>query len=933
MAAHVPSNSSSKSDNRLKPPQPDADPSDKKDKTSFKDRLTEMTTAYTNFGSEFDGNNSDEIASSTTSVAAAIDVSEMKDKMKTLSESSKLLMKALDEVQKLHPFVGVVVLAFKAVISLGLKRKNNNATVLALQVKMQEMMCDFVQLRIIKPDHKLYNGTTVKEILSDLCQSIAEDIEKCGNLCDKYSKTSFLGQLLKSPVYNERFSEFMVTFETRKSDLDHKMLLLTTIRVYSADEGISAIQEKVKSTEEHIKTMMALLERLQSPLQQKLWTAIKLRGSPKECLADEKFIEDLILMSEGLAPTSTPKSDNMPKAPFASMTPADILRSNFTTNLGLSPHNTPPLRPQHYTPNAAPRPFSPANSSDSYAHRFGSLKPRSSSFDQSRPVSRQDSLGSLGLVGFPSHGIVRTASKISNPAKPFTETPYASRGASFAQSDDSGPPTARQQTFSSATPSLAAVATALRKEMSEDVDIGLQKNIQTFTRKLHAQQELLAALENTIVQQSNQEMKELWAEMGWKLSVPDREFVLNLHDYYLAKYSEPIDIQYFNAAMPEGTTIEELRGALKKALSSAKARTEDKWALNLLTFQNLPKVLEAFDGDGSGFVSVWEVNQLTSACPNGWTLLQWLAYWILGSHWTVWIYRSKICEILQKMHRFAEGIKSEKSSRPKFKGKSILSANRFFVDEYLDGIHDFDKILASLRPPDEVLDPHLADQFSTYADAEEKRLEHILRTLNYEIDGVDTVFLIIGRHQIERNLFPVLYLLLKRHLQILYQARDVVFDRSELASCVNSVNYILDSVHLRVNNLLTSYAQQRSPNPEAQLSEFAFGMYCRLCFGPDLLHADILALLELSEAEIDRQHPNENPETEMKSILKYRAPYETYPDIPNRTDDSIQLSSQSSVCGPWTGHFKFHQTDKVAPYGMIQFSLTPDSEHIEYTSG
>lgn len=107
---------------------------------------------------------------------------------------------------------------------------------------------------------------------------------------------------------------------------------------------------------------------------------------------------------------------------------------------------------------------------------------------------------------------------------------------------------------------------------------------------------------------------------GWKLSVPDREFVLNLHDYYMAQYYEPTEMEeHLDKASPEGATVEDQRLALKQVLLRlAKSRTEDKWLLDLLTFKNVPKILEAFDGDGSGFVSIWEVNEFTSACPEGW---------------------------------------------------------------------------------------------------------------------------------------------------------------------------------------------------------------------------------------------------------------------------------------------------------------------------
>jgi hypothetical protein len=107
----------------------------------------------------------------------------------------------------------------------------------------------------------------------------------------------FIGQLFKSPIYDQQFSDFIDTFETQKSELNHKMLLLTTIRVHSASEGISFVQEKAKSTEEHIKTLI-LLQRLHSPLEQKVLTFIRNRGADA-CLADEKIMDELISMTQG----------------------------------------------------------------------------------------------------------------------------------------------------------------------------------------------------------------------------------------------------------------------------------------------------------------------------------------------------------------------------------------------------------------------------------------------------------------------------------------------------------------------------------------------------------------------------------------------------------------------------------------------------------
>ncbi|KAJ7141879.1 hypothetical protein C8R43DRAFT_831666, partial [Mycena crocata] len=643
------------------------------------------SSAYSTSASEFYDNNSGQMTETAATLGANIDITAMKDKIKAFSESSRILMKALDEVQKLHPFIGVAVLAFKGVANLELKRRDNNATVGVLQVTMQDLMTDFVQLRAIKPEQELFNGTTVAQVLADLCNVIADDIENCGNICDKYSKTSFWGKLFKSPIYHERLSDLIQTFETRKKDLNNKLVLFTALGVDSANIGLTQVQETVKSTEENIKILM-MLQRLQSPLEQRIWKVISIfNGGPSLCIADNTVMDELYSMMPGYA-----------------RSPYDQINKQSNTTM----------------------------------------------------TSQSDESGKSGRVR--SHHIP--------------------------------------------SPVL------LMEEMAEDVDTGLRRNMHTFKRKLHEQQRQLKALEMTVIRQGHlvvselsqkiqegphnrvqhPQLRELWKEMGWKLSVPDREFVLNLHDYYMAQYFEPTEVEdYFNRPPPEGSTIEQQRIALKKALDLAKARTEDKWALKLLTFQNIPKILEAFDGDASGFVSVWEVNEFTSGCPDGWSLLQWLAYWM---HNMAQLHK---LHIPRKQRKLVDNINS-----------SILSANKHLVDEYLDGIRELDFILASIQPcVTESWDIYLGEMSTAYVKAEESRVNAILRALDYDIDGADTISLIIGRHQIERNLFPVLYILLKRHLEIFNQARETILSRHELASALNSVRYILETIDLRMENL------------------------------------------------------------------------------------------------------------------------------------
>ena len=60
--------------------------------------------------------------------------------------------------------------------------------------------------------------------------------------------------------------------------------------------------------------------------------------------------------------------------------------------------------------------------------------------------------------------------------------------------------------------------------------------------------------------------------------------------------------------------------AEKLASEPQKSNQEDQWALQYLNLLHVQPILEAFDDDGTGFVSVKEVNELTSARPDGWRL-------------------------------------------------------------------------------------------------------------------------------------------------------------------------------------------------------------------------------------------------------------------------------------------------------------------------
>ncbi|KIJ54026.1 hypothetical protein M422DRAFT_42301 [Sphaerobolus stellatus SS14] len=132
----------------------------------------------------------------------------------TLLEGSENFIKVLDEVAKLHPFIGVAVLAFKTVWTLEMKRRENEKKVLALVYIILNLSR---RLRNVKdPEDIGPDGSTIKSRIETLCKATSEDIKPCGNTCDAYMKKKLI---VNSPRFDKcrRELEFALVIHTART--------------------------------------------------------------------------------------------------------------------------------------------------------------------------------------------------------------------------------------------------------------------------------------------------------------------------------------------------------------------------------------------------------------------------------------------------------------------------------------------------------------------------------------------------------------------------------------------------------------------------------------------------------------------------------------------------------------------------------------------
>ena len=114
---------------------------------------------------------------------------------------------------------------------------------------------------------------------------------------------------------------------------------------------------------------------------------------------------------------------------------------------------------------------------------------------------------------------------------------------------------------------------------------------------------------------------DLYGPKGWRGSVKARHFIMALKDHFVAK----------SANDPSPTN-------------------SDPWAVKYIDIRHAQSILEAFDDDSSGFVTINEANNFARSMPSGWrcarsaqmykisfthtcrrSLPRWIAYWAIGN--------------------------------------------------------------------------------------------------------------------------------------------------------------------------------------------------------------------------------------------------------------------------------------------------------------
>ncbi|KAF7302096.1 hypothetical protein MIND_00776400 [Mycena indigotica] len=445
----------------------------------------------------------------------------------------------------------------------------------------------------------------------------------------------------------------------------------------------------------------------------------------------------------------------------------------------------------------------------------------------------------------------------------------------------------------------------LKDELTTDPDAAIERNMTVFARKFEVQQrQIVDELTKVIEREGDRvisalssgphdrlldpDVHHIWKDAGWRSSAKARHFVLALRDHY-------------QEGGPGAAATQDHQPDKQNA-------GVDDWALQYISVSRLQSISEALDDDGSGWVTILEANTFTSSRPLDWSLTKWLALWAVGFHQSMQQYAIKVRELLAKM--FAVRL-------------HVLPENRVAVNKYLETIyHGVTTLHSGVNPC--YINESLQEKFAPYFDGEEARLRGNLEAVKYDIDALNTLYLVTGQGRIERFLMPLLYLLLSRDFQILRACQNKAVHPDELWDSADTINWLELAARDRVTLLEETFKQQKD-DPKQQFKTFSHGLFQHI-HDPDGLW-DPQFVLAQDEAEYPYDDNLEDQSVDLSKILNYplgaqQVDFDAYkaPTKPKKgtTRPSAVLRT---LLGTWNG-FTYVGTSVVPTTGMISMDLT-----------
>ncbi|KAF9264173.1 hypothetical protein L218DRAFT_998910 [Marasmius fiardii PR-910] len=250
---------------------------------------------------------------------SSVDFSVVKERVSNFAETSKFLMGVLDDVGKLHPFIQVAVVAFKAGIQLELTRRENDDRVLALNMTMCDMMSTLSLLKEISIPGQRHNGITIEERLHARMNNVVHSIRSCAQLCDSYQRRHAAVKFFTSIKWQNKFIGLSEEF------VDHQNAIQSDLQLYIAF-GIRTANSMLSTLNQSVADMVKMVfEQMQPAKDREIAIFVQRQGGQARDPNDQ-LLKDVIKHEQQLVSRKDEKKEGDLNAPEAQQTemPTDL---------------------------------------------------------------------------------------------------------------------------------------------------------------------------------------------------------------------------------------------------------------------------------------------------------------------------------------------------------------------------------------------------------------------------------------------------------------------------------------------------------------------------------------------------------------------------------------------------------------------------------
>ncbi|KDR69973.1 hypothetical protein GALMADRAFT_145027 [Galerina marginata CBS 339.88] len=728
-------------------------------------------------------------------------------------QSSDGLMKALDEVGKLHPFIMIAVIPFKVALSLELKRRENNKKVLALIAQMSNMMETLKLLAPIKPSELGSGAESLAQRMDKRLEAARHAIEECSHATHEYYKMKVISKLVKSNKWEEKFADLATQFANFQSDFAADIAFFTGVGVQATIRAVGQIDEKITML------MKVVFNVFTSPEETELLSFIKTKGGAEKFINDDTLLLDLIQKHKGQQAQTDEEEDRVSQG---------IGQGKASFDLG------------------------------------------NSAFDDTKKELTTD----LNIL-------------LDGSKKTFT------------------------QLFEEQKDQIAAVRDDIRRESDRMVG------------------RILSGPHDRIL---DKHIHSIWVDMGWKGSTKTLDLVLALRDYYVNHHQYVTSLEAPQTAAASSEPRGEADGGKEEleegpnVFDTAAITPEDAWAIRFLSRSNLGPLMEAVDPDGSGHVTIKEINDFTSSRPREWSLPQWVAYWTVGFEVTLRQYCSRIRELFSYLHALYD---------------LLIPGNAGVFSSVMGQIVEFVIARVHTISADNKEDEYQNPSFQAYAESVEKQIEKRLERLNYLIDGSNTLSLVTGPGRLEECFFPLVYLLLENCSRITEKGQGQRLRFSDFNDTVYSFYTLWNAASERVAGLKRDF-KLRNISITDEFLRYSYGMYYYVIAYEALDKDREHYILPESEFEIDPSVSDDEDEDEeadnidsdshsANDVTEVNHDINSLLYVYEKTNSNI--SESPGLVGTWSGFYYHGFSTSTHTDGVMGFHINELDTQGMFTGG